>query len=415
MSVGLNLLSAITIGTVEEYLKLKLKPEYFKPSEKDIYLFIDGFVQKYGSLPSQDLLFEHVGMETMAQATAPPAFYKDQVMDRFVTDSIKLIMTDTKKVILEQSPTDALNYIANQVISLHTSANDTQMVDFRTAAQVIKDHYVKMNKADGDHGIMMGWDSLDSMTNGLVGGDMVSYIGRPATGKTFQMLYSAHYAWYTQKKRVLVISMEMSPELLIQRLAAMHTHYGLTKLKTGNMSNKGLAKVLSSLVELTSFDEPLWIVHGNLTATVEDIWRLCRQLKPDAVYVDGAYLVKTVTKTQNKWDRIGYVAEEMKSAISTDIGIPSISSYQFSKDAVKQKKGEKPGLEHIYGSDVIAQVSSIVLGLFENDSVETIQRREVEVLKGRGGEIGKFFINWDFQYMNFNEYKEPALEQLQFL
>ncbi|WP_432472748.1 hypothetical protein [Amphritea sp. HPY] len=33
-----------------------------------------------------------------------------------------------------------------------------------------------------------------------------------------------------------------------------------------------------------------------------------------------------------------------------------------------------------------------------------MQRRHVEVLKGRSGEIGEFNINWDFHKMSFNQW-----------
>jgi replicative DNA helicase len=235
------------------------------------------------------------------------------------------------------------------------------------------------------------------------------------SGKTFKLLYSMHHAWHTQKKRTMFVSMEMNPLALIQRVAAMHTHTGMNAIKGANLSSKKLKHVVSELQALGSEQEPCWIVDGNLSATVEDIWALAVQLEPDAIWIDGAYLLKHPNARINKFERIGENIELIKQRIATDMGIPVVCSYQFNRDATKLKKNESVGLEHVAGNDAIGQISSIVLGLFEEESVETIQRRVVKLLKGRSGEIGEFAINWDFKTMDFSQYVEPTLADLNHL
>src|SRR6185369_691046 len=113
----------------------------------------------------------------------------------------------------------------------------------------------------------------------------------------------------------------------------------------------------TELALLKGYEEPCWIVNGNLTSSIQDLISLCRQLKPHKVYVDGAYLVKA-KGINNKWDRIAYVAESLKSDVATDGNMPVTATYQFGKDAAKkQKKGDALGLDDIYGGEVIGQVS----------------------------------------------------------
>jgi hypothetical protein len=66
-------------------------------------------------------------------------------------------------------------------------------------------------------------------------------------------------------------------------------------------------------------------------------------------------------------------------------------------------------------ADAIGQVSSLVLGLFEDDTVETLKRRNVKVLKGRNGETGSFITNWDFIGMNFSEVVQHDVSELNFI
>jgi hypothetical protein len=85
--------------------------------------------------------------------------------------------------------------------------------------------------------------------------------------------------------------------------------------------------------------------------------------------------------------------------------VATFSSWQFNRVASQKKdKGGKGGtIDDIGYSDAIGQISSIVLGLFQEDGVETMNKKTIRVLKGRGGEVGEFDINWDFNKMNFDQ------------
>jgi replicative DNA helicase len=227
-------------------------------------------------------------------------------------------------------------------------------------------------------------------------------------------LYMAHSAWYPQKKSVLFVSMEMMVPIIANRLTAMHSHLNLSHLNKATLSSKSFNKMRDDLVALQSHESPLYLMDGNLTATVEDIWSTANQLKPDIILIDGGYLLG---HPNNKLDRFSRVAENtrlLKHTIATGLNIPVVCSWQFNRKAAK-KKTEETGLEDIGFSDEIGQLSSIVLGLFEQESVETMTRRRIDIMKGRGGETGNYDIKWDFYKSDFGEYVTKPDEELMFL
>jgi hypothetical protein len=120
---------------------------------------------------------------------------------------------------------------------------------------------------------------------------------------------------------------------------------------------------------------------------------------------------------KDRYQRVAENAELIKSELCEVA--PTSVSWQFarSKDKKKLKQGEtqKKDLEDIGYTDAIGQVSSLVLGLLQNESIETIILRIIDILKGRKGETGQFSTHWDFQSMNFAEYIEPNVEDLQFI
>ncbi len=54
-----------------------------------------------------------------------------------------------------------------------------------------------------------------------------------------------------------------------------------------------------------------------------------------------------------------------------------------------------------------------MLGLFQDETVETLKTRSIAILKGREGETGQFQVNWNFVGgMDFSQYKEVGVEEL---
>jgi hypothetical protein len=145
-------------------------------------------------------------------------------------------------------------------------------------------------------------------------------------------------------------------------------------------------------------------MNGNLAADVEDIYTLAYQMGCTVVIIDGAYLCRNKNTRLDRFTRAAENCETMKR-FSEDLKIPTFSSWQFNRQAAdKQKKAkEQAGLEDIGYSDAIGQISSIALGLFQEDSVEAAVKKQIRVMKGRGGEVGQFEINWDFAKMDFSQ------------
>jgi replicative DNA helicase len=300
------------------------------------------------------------------------------------------------------------------ISDLYRKRQRKNLTDFRNASEVIKESYALQKTMGTNVTMPYGWPSLDYMSGGMRAGDFVTFVGRPQAGKTFKLLYTAHNAW-RMGRPILFISMEMMTTIITQRLAAMHTKKNLTDLIKAELSTKAVTSMMVDLHKLKKAEVPLWVVDGSLIRYPDDIVMLCHQLKPMAVFVDGAYLLDNPDKRLGKWDKQAENARQMKQRIATDLGIPVVASYQLTKGSVKAKKttkGKEPpkdGMEDVYGSDEMAQLSTVMLGLFDDESeIESKKQRTIKILKGRNGESGSLVINWDFSdKMDFTEILPP--------
>jgi replicative DNA helicase len=253
---------------------------------------------------------------------------------------------------------------------------------------------------------IFGWPYMDQQMGGLLGGDVVSIVGRPATGKTYHSLFMGNANCFGPPKLdTLFVSMEMNVLAIAQRQAAMYAHTNVTQLKTGSYSSLTFKKFAGSMQSLQKEEAKMYIVDGNLAASVEDIYSLAAVLRCKIVLIDGAYMMR---HRNPRLDRFARVHEnvEMTKKYTGELEIPTVASWQFNRKASEKqgKKGEEAGLEDIGSSDAIGQVSSIVIGLLQPEGVETMVKRSVKVLKGRNGEIGEFFIKWDFNSMDFTQW-----------
>lgn len=435
MSIGHQYISALLeAGNVIAFVSHGNIGHLFREHEKPYYEFVADFVHKHAVLPKPDTVEKHVG-DLLQEATEPASYYLDLLKQRYTENRIKEAMKAAQDWLkpASKNPDAALEELIKSCMELVSKKFDQQVMDFRNAYSLLQAEHNKQNLLEDSERLFTGWEYLDELSGGYGVGDLISIVGRPQQGKTWLMLYAAMHGWRprvqsldkTGKKQVIIpgqsrmfVSMEMKPLVIAQRMAAMHTKVPYGHLDKGELSTKFKTKLKSGMLEVEGFDAPFWIIDGNLTATVDDIWMLARQLDPASLWIDGGYLVKHPTET-DRYKRVAENAEMMKSKLADER--PTVVSWQFARTASKKSKSKKPGdkvdLEDIGYTDAIGQVSSTVLALLQGDGdVEAVKTKLVDLMKGRKGESGQFPIHWDFgPNMDFSQVVEQDVEDLNFL
>lgn len=392
---------------VSKFASFHLFPELFSGSELALYSFVQEHLITYKALPNPKTIEAKLGV-TLEPPVEPPEYYLSEIENRYVQTGLKKVIAGSAALLNNQNPMAALDLMLEQVSSLNVDRRRNSVLDFRSIAEIIKAEYIKQKMMDTAYGMEFGWATLDEMAGGLGPGDVCSIVGRPASGKTFMGLSVAYHNW--RRGRVpLFLSMEMTNIAIGQRLASVHSSTPLTQLLKGTLTTKSYGVLMERLVQGKTVQNPFWLLDGNLATTVDDLMLHCRQFNPSAVVIDGAYLLRHTNPKMSRFEKLTDNMERIKQRLATDCQLPVVCSFQFSREVSKKsKKGFESndtaaGLEDIYGSDAIGQLSSVVLGMFEEESVSTLKRRRVDVLKGRNGETGKFLINWDFYNMDFSE------------
>lgn len=396
--------------------RAKLSTQLFKAHEVEAFEWVRNHLSKHHVLPQLDTLAGAFPEVSSIETPEPVSYYVGQLEERYGYERINQANLDAQAILKN----DQSAYMKSLEV-LRAATNEILEQKYRTrildVGKELSDLVVPAYNSTKDSLGVFGWPYMDEQTGGIMGGDVVSLVGRPAAGKTWLSLWMALQNW--KKGNVMFASMEIMTLPIAQRIAAMYAGQPISQLKAGKFGNgfadKTYAKFLQSMKAVKNEEHKLYVIDGNLAASAEDIFQLAELLQCRMVVVDGAYLLR---HKNPKLDRFVRAAEnvELIKRFCSDADMASVCSWQFNRRASeKQKKGNgtETDLEDIGYSDAIGQISSVVLGMFQQEGVETIERRKIRCLKGRSGETGEFSIAWNFESMQFKQVQPMAAEDAQ--
>jgi replicative DNA helicase len=391
-----------------QWVKLgNIDPLFVNDAEKILYKFIDDYVRQNGVVPPAEFTEEELDFKLPVHGAAN--YQLEILRNRFIEYTLRNAGLAAASALEEQDFGKAVDAIQSAVVTTQIDLNPNSLINLKASLSSIWERYQEdLKKGASSGGLKFGWETFDENSSGLEGGDLVSFVGRPSTGKTWFMLWTATRGWM-QGRRPLFVTLEMPAQQISERALAMMAGVDPSPLKTKTaMLRPHKTKVKEKLAEIEKdLNDQFHVVDAKMSSTVSDVEMYARAMQSDAIYIDGAYLLRH-TDPRIDADRYRRVAENIDAlkAMAMRLDVPVIASWQFNRDAAKKAKkkdSEDPDLEDIGYSDAIGQHSSIVLALLQEESVATTTKRKISILKGRGGETGTITVNWDFVHCNFGE------------
>jgi replicative DNA helicase len=308
MSVGKLFLSAVIKSGNRNYLN-RVKDELFynKPvsgdmvSELDMLTYIRRHILQYRTIPTHAVL-QSSGMPYM-ETDQPVEYYITELKKRAVYNSFKNFTRDITPVVTQNFDLDRayelINIFSNQVSLINTADR------YRSVTELGRDIETEIEgRKNGTPEIFIpfGWPTLDSITGGASGGDLIYNVARPGTGKTTTLVFNARTAWKAGFKPLLVTN-EMTDLQIARRLYGLEGQFNPDSIRRG-IPDSEVERRLGSAI--TSFEGgiPFYIVSGNTRQTVDTITALVDELNPDVVYIDAAYLLKMNGPAKILWEKL---------------------------------------------------------------------------------------------------------------
>ena len=248
-------------------------------------------------------------------------------------------------------------------------------------------------------GITTGLKGLDRMLGGLHKSDMIIVAGRPSMGKTSLALQLA-YAAAKAKKKVGVVSLEMSNVQLANRLLAMNAEgLSVEALRQGTLTQRGWMSLTNAAMLVSPL--PIYLCDDSV-CTLPEIKAKAKLLQRtnglDLLIVD--YLQLMESSQQRNRNREGDVSEVSRGLkqLAKRLDIPVVALSQLSRRC-EERPDKRPIPSDLRESGSLEQDSDVILMLYRDevyhDDSPDKGLAEILVRKHRNGAIGDVRVGWD--------------------
>ncbi len=255
-------------------------------------------------------------------------------------------------------------------------------------------------------GYKTGFPDLDKKTAGFHRSDLIILAARPAMGKTALALNFARNVAAINKKAVLLFSLEMGKEQLINRMLADASGVSSFNLETGNFNSEDFAKISEAMSELEQ--EQIYI-DDKPGLSIMEMRTKARRVAHDhelgMIIVDYLQLMTGNSKraTDNRVQEISEISRGLKM-IARELNVPVLALSQLSR-TVEARDPKIPMLSDLRESGSIEQDADIVMFIYREDyyNEDTDRQNIADIIlaKHRRGATGKIELYFDKERVRF--------------
>jgi replicative DNA helicase len=253
-------------------------------------------------------------------------------------------------------------------------------------------------------GVPTGFAELDSLTNGLHGGQLIIVGARPAMGKSTLALDFARTAAVHHKLPTIFFSLEMGRSEIATRLLSAESGIPMHVLRKGNMDERDWTRLASVRGDIG--DAPLFI-DDSPNMTLVEIRAKCRKLSQRVglkmVVVDYLQLMTSGKKVESRQQEVSEFSRALK-LLAKELQVPIVALAQLNRGP-EQRADKKPALSDLRESGSLEQDADIVILLHREAAYDRDHPRAGEadliVAKHRNGATDEIAVAFQGMYSRF--------------
>lgn len=256
-------------------------------------------------------------------------------------------------------------------------------------------------------GVPTGFKDMDNLLAGLQKSDLFVLAARPSMGKTALALNLAHNVAVQSKQHVLVFSLEMSKEQLVDRMLAMESGVDAWALRTGNLTDADFEKIGHAMGTLS--EAPIFI-DDSPSITVSELRTKARREAHNhelgLIVVDYLQLMSGGARFGGDGNRVQEISEISRGlkAVARELNVPLLALSQLSR-SVESRSPQIPQLADLRESGSIEQDADVVAFIYREDyyNPETDRRNitDIFIKKHRNGPTGGIELYFDKEKQRF--------------
>lgn len=366
-----------------------------------VWKFVREHYGKYSEVPTYTTVKENFPNFNALKVEDTIAY----LIDQMVAFRRKTIALQGAEHVVEKLQTNDHEAAITEMSNTVTLVN-AQGVIGTTHIDLVKDPEERFKEYENTQnsvllGIPTGFEKIDEATAGLQGGQLITVIAPPKTGKSqiaLQMAINTHQAGHVP----MFQSFEMNNHEQTQRHDAMRAHISHKDLRRGKLSAADEDRYLDMLKDLST-QHPFHLVDAINGLSVDSLVAKAEQLKPNILFVDGVYLMMdSVTGEANTPQALTNITRALKR-VAQRLNIPVVITTQT---LLWKMKGNKVSADSIGYSSSFFQDSDVILGLEPVEEDESI--RLLKVVQSRNCPPSQTSITWSWETGCFHDETKQA-------
>lgn len=256
-------------------------------------------------------------------------------------------------------------------------------------------------------GVPTGFKDLDNTLAGFQRSDLVILAARPSMGKTALALNFAHNVAVQANEPVLVFSLEMSKEQLVDRLLSMESGVDAWALRTGNLTDADFEKIGHAMGTLS--EAPIFI-DDTPGITISDLRTKARreahQRPLGLIIVDYLQLMSGGSRFGGDSNRVQEISEISRGlkGVARELNVPVLALSQLSR-SVESRSPQIPQLADLRESGSIEQDADVVAFIYReeyyNPDTDRKKLTDVFIKKHRNGPTGGVELYFENEKQRF--------------
>ena len=310
---------------------------------------------------------------------------------------------------------DILDMAEKKIFSVISSPKSQKFVNLKDALPEAWERLEKLHEHKGTlRGLSTGFRDLDNALSGLQKSDLIILAARPSIGKTTLALDIARISAVNNEKAVLVFSLEMSSQQLVDRMLSAQSRVNAWNLRTGHLSSdRDFSQLRDSLDKLAKAKIFIDDQPGNSIVRMKALARRLKAEKGlDLIIVDYLQLMTTSKNYDSMVNQVTEISRSLKS-LAKELNVPVLALSQLSRAV--ESRGGKPRLSDLRDSGSIEQDADVVMFIHREDwgkeESEKTNIAEILIEKHRNGPTGKVELYFDEKTTTFLNLEKSNLSE----
>ncbi len=344
--------------------------------------------------------------------------YADIVQKKYILRSLIEAADYVSELAFEEGDehmNDILDMAEKKIFSVVSFPKNQKYINLKDALPEAWERLEKLHEHKGMlRGLPTGFRDLDTILSGLQKQDLIIIAARPSMGKTTLALDIARMTSVIHEKSVVIFSLEMSSQQLVDRMLSAESRVNAWNLRTGRLSSDGeFSKLRDSLDKLAKAKIYIDDQPGNSIVRMKALSRRLKAEKGlDLIVVDYLQLMTTSKNYDSMVNQVTEISRSLKS-LAKELNVPVLALSQLSRAV--ESRGGKPRLSDLRDSGSIEQDADVVMFIHREDKgkeeSEKTNIAEILIEKHRNGPTGKIELYFDEKTTTFQTLEKSNISE----